>query len=466
MIGSIEPRLWTPPLRPLTPETSAGFAVIEWAENNLEIELLPHQKWLFIHALELNEDGSYRFRTVVCLKGRQNSKTTTLMVLTLWRMLCDGARLVVGTSTSIDTALEAFLATVDMATSPAIADEFLRPRLANGQQCLTARNGARYKIVAANRKGARGLSVDLLVLDELREHRDWSAWSAASKTTNARPKGQRWALSNAGDADSVVLNHLRAAALDGDGSIGLFEWSAPDGCDLDDRDAWAMANPALGRLISEDTLAADLATDPPNVFRTEVLCQRVETVETLFDLDAWADCADRAGTLASAQQRVCAAIDVAPDLRHVTLAAAAALPDGRVRTEILAAWDTVPEARAALPALLAAVKPRRLGYAPGPAAASLGVDLRRVKTAQALTNAEVVQACGGFVEQVASRRVLHNNDPLATAHVAGATRLPVGDGFRFTRTGGHVDAAYALALAVHLARSLPAPPRLRVLTAG
>lgn len=439
--------------------------MIEWAENNLDFELLPHQRWLFQHALELKPDGSYRFRTVVVLKARQNAKSTTVCVLTLFRMLHD-ARLILGTSGTLDVALETFLRTVDIANDSKVSKSFQRPRLANGQQQLSTVDGARYKIAAANARASRGLSVDLACLDELRTHSDWAAWSAISKTTNARPKGQRWALSNAGDDESTVLNHLRAAALDGDDSIGLFEWSAPPDCDLDDRRAWAAANPALGRLISEDAIAADLATDPPAVFRTEVLCQRVQTLDSLFDLDAWADCADPAGTLDSARSRVCAALDVAPDLQHVTLAAAATLPDGRVRTEVVAAWDSVPAARQALPDLLGRVKPRALGYAPGPASASLGLDLRRVKGAKVLTGTEVAEACGGLVEQVASRRLLHNNDPLATAHVAGASRVAVGDGFRFTRAGGHVDAAYAIAVAVWLARSLPVPPRLRLVSAA
>jgi Phage Terminase len=466
LLGSTEPRLWTRPLRALTPQTSAGFALCEWADENLDIKLLPYQRWLFEHALELNPDGSYRFRTVCLLVARQQGKSTALKVLTLWRMLRDDARLILGTSTNLDTALEAFLGAVELAAdSPTIAGEFGKPRLANGQQQLTALNGARYKIAAANRRAARGLSVDLAVLDELREHRDWSAWSAISKTTNARPKGQRWAVSNAGDADSVVLNHLRAAALDGDDSIGLFEWSAPDDCDLDDRAAWAAACPALGYLVSEETIAADLGTDPPAVFRTEVLCQRVTSLDTLFDLDAWDDCADRSGTLESSRSRVCAAVDVAPDLRHVTLAAAASQEDGRTRAEIVAAWDSVPEARAALPALLARVKPRRLALSPGPAVGALGLDLRPLKAAKVLTVAEVAEACAGLVEQVASRRLLHNGDPLASTHVAGATRLPVGDAFRFARRDGHVDAAYALALAVWQARSLPPARQLRIVAA-
>ena len=63
--GITAPRIFTPPLRELTPETSNGFAVIEFAEKFLHVHLYPWQKWLLIHGLELLPDGSYRFRRVV-----------------------------------------------------------------------------------------------------------------------------------------------------------------------------------------------------------------------------------------------------------------------------------------------------------------------------------------------------------------------------------------------------------------
>src|SRR6202043_3003669 len=75
-------------------------------------------------------------------------------------------------------------------------------------ESLTLAGGGRYKIAAANRKAGRGLSIDELNIDELREQRNWAAWSALSKTTMARPLAQIWCMSNAGDDESVVLNQL------------------------------------------------------------------------------------------------------------------------------------------------------------------------------------------------------------------------------------------------------------------
>src|SRR5262245_58763474 len=283
----------------------------------------------------------------------------------------------------------------------------------------------------------------------------------------ARANAQTWAMSNAGDDESVVLNQLREAALSGrDPSIGLFEWSAEDGCDLDNPKAWCQANPGLGHTISVQAIRSALGTDPPNVFRTEVLCQRVDQLDGAIDLNAWRSGADPSGTLNGLRSRVALCLDVAPELDHVTLAAAAALDDGRVRTELVAAWTTTAAARAELPAWIATIKPRVTGWYPSGPCAALFADLKDKRGMQALKAAEVPAVCQGFAELVSAGRVLHNADPLMATQVSGAAKLHSGDGWRFARRGvDHVDAVYASAGATHLARTLPAKPRPMIVVA-
>ena len=86
--GKETPRIFTPPLRDLTPDTTLGFEVIEFAREILDIELLPWQKWLVIHALEVVDDPDdgwrLRFKNVQVLVGRQNGKTTLSCVIALY----------------------------------------------------------------------------------------------------------------------------------------------------------------------------------------------------------------------------------------------------------------------------------------------------------------------------------------------------------------------------------------------
>src|SRR5258707_1047195 len=177
-------------------------------------------------------------------------------------------------------------------------------------------------------------------------------------------------MSNAGDDESVVLNQLRDAALARhDDSLCILEWSAEDGCELDDQRAWAQANPGLGYIISESAIRSAL-TDPPEIFRTEVLCQRVAHLDSAIDAAAWKDCADPGATMDGLRDRTAACFDVAEDGQHATLAVAARLSTGQIRTEIAGAWDSTAQARDELPLLLARIKPRAFAWYPaGPAAA-------------------------------------------------------------------------------------------------
>ncbi len=465
--GRAEPRLFTEPLRPLTRRTSRGYEVADFAQHILGEPLFPWQERAAVRALELNPDGTYRFRVVIVLVARQNGKTHLSRTMALWRIYLDGARLVLGVGQDVSLAREVWTACLDTIRSvPDLASELDTVRRVNGDEWFRLASKARYKIAAANRSAGRGLSVDHLMMDEIREQRSWDAWSALSKTTSARPFAQAWCISNAGDDQSIVLNHLREAALSGrDPSICLLEWSAPDGCDLDDPEAWAQANPSLNLPggISEAAIRSALGTDPPAVFRTEVLCQRVESLDEAVSLAAWRDCADPAGTLDSARDRVVLALDTAPDGAHVTLAAAAVMPDGRVRVEVVAAWRDTDTARTELPDLLSRVKTAALAWFPAGPAAALGPVLRGLPDVLEVKGAAVAEACQTFSDMVAARRIVHPANPLLDAHVAGAQKLHQGDGWRFVRRGaGHVDAAYAAAGAVHTVLTLPAAvPRPR-----
>lgn len=500
--GRTEPRLYTKPLVrgapgpcgcgcALTEETTLGFQAVAFAETVVNVRLLPWQRWWLIHALELRDDGGFRFRTIVTLVARQQGKTWLLKILALWAMYLGVARLVLGAAQSLDISRESWQGAVDMTKeSPELAAEVANVRYANGEQCLTLTGGQRYRIAAATRSAGRGLSVDLLILDELREHRDFSAWAALSKTTMARPNALTVCISNAGDDGSVVLNQLRDAALaETDDAVGIFEWSAPDGCELTDPRAWAQAMPGLGHgTITEGAVRTSLATDSPAVFRTELLCQRVPSLDAAVDQAAWKACADRGGSLAPVRARVALCVDVSPDYAHVTLIGGARLDDGRVRLQVAGAWsgpDALDQARAELPELVEKIKPAEFGWFPSGPAAALAPDLRtlRLKFRRAVAKFERDQdsgirrlvteneeefarltvglereACQSFAADVQAARVLHPDDPLVNAHVYGATKLRTGDGWRFGRPvdgGQHVDAAYAAAGATYLARMVP-----------
>jgi len=463
IFGSTEPRLFTPPLRELTPATTLGFDAIEFARDILGVTLLPWQEWWLIHALELREDGKLRFGTIVTLVARQNGKTFLLMVLTLYFLYVRGVRLVLGSAQKVDTAKESWEAAYDHAAAvECLAEEFV-PN-SRGIPGRWDRNGAneirlvgnrRYKISASTPGAGRGLSVDLLIMDEIRQQKDAKAWAALSKTTAARPESLIVAISNAGEDSSVVLNTLRAAALSGRSpDLAIFEWSAKDGAALNDLEAWKAANPALGFMRSLRRLALDMVTDDPETFRTECLCQRVIALDILFDPDAWRNCSDPEMTLDAEKPRIYCCLDVAPDGMHGTLVAAAVTLDGKVKLEVIKAWSakTMINIESDMKELLAEIRPKGFGWFPAGPAAAYAAQLRGLRRSKEIT--APTEACQELVRLARDQLLIHANDPLLSAHVIGARKFPVGDGYRFIRRGaGHVDAAYAAAGAAHLAQS-------------
>lgn len=481
LTGITQPRLFTPPLRTLTRRTTLGYECAEFAEITGE-PFLPWQRWLAIHALELNADKTFRFRIVIVLVARQNGKSSSKRGISLWRMYMYPKSRILGVAQDVSLAREQWNLTQDtIHACPDLASEFLKPRNVNGDEMFWIASGSRYKIGAANRKAGRGGSNDEVNIDELREQRSWDAWAALSKTTMARANSQIWCMSNAGDDESVVLNQLRDAALAGrDPSIGIFEWSGEDGCPLDDWAQIRQANPGLGYTVSEAAIRTALATDPPNVFRTEVLCQRVDQLDGAIDFDAWKACADPAGNMNALRGRIAACLDVAPDGQHFTLAVAARLDDGRPRIELVRDWTAAAAVRAELPALLEQIKPRAFAWYPGGPGGELATILRplalrwnrrpggkrldgEIPEDGALNGARVSQVCMELASLVRDRAVVHAGQDLLDTHIRGASKLATGDGWRLTRRGeGHCDAAYAAAGAVNAALTMPEAKRARV----
>lgn len=330
ILGCETPRIFTPPLRELTPKTTDGFAAIAFAEELLGISLFPWQKWLLIHALELNDDRTYRFRVVVVEVARQNGKSMILVVLALWHIFARGSRTVIATAQDLATAERAWSMGVEYAQSDDELNDLIEKiTLAHPKvltvHCPSVGKSCEYRVASASRRGARGFSGDLILLDELREHQNWESWAAVANTMNARPRAQAWAFSNAGDSLSVVLRYLRTSAHkalgwpDGDGDadilgdvdpdladvedeaevLGWFEWSAPPTAKRTDRPAWAQANPSLNHVevvpdcVTERALTANLRTQPGHKFDMEVMCRWVAMADGgPFPDGAWRDTLD------------------------------------------------------------------------------------------------------------------------------------------------------------------------------
>jgi len=212
-------------------------------------------------------------------------------------------------------------------------------RYANGTESIEMKDGRRLDVVAATRDGSRGRTADALFLDEVREWTE-EAYRAAMPVTRARPNAHTFLTSNAGDAYSTVLNNLRERALDyPPKSFGFYEYSAPQYCKVTDQSGWALANPALGHMVTLEALEESVATSPIENTRTELLCQWIDSLSSPWPHGILEETSDSTLEMPPGAYTVFA-FDVSPSRRNASLVAGQLLPDGRIGIGILQTWSS------------------------------------------------------------------------------------------------------------------------------
>jgi phage terminase large subunit-like protein len=273
-------------------------------------------------------------------------------------------------------------------------------------------DGTRLDVVAATRDGSRGRTADFLYIDELREITE-EGYRAAIPTTRARPNAQTLLTSNAGDAFSTVLNDMRERAMDyPPKSFGFYEYSAPQYCKIDDRKAWAMANPALGYTITEEALEEAVATSPIENIRTELLCSWIDSLSSPWPHNVLEETSDSTLEMAPGAYTVFG-FDVSPSRRNGSLVAGQILPDGRIGIGILETYSSqvaIDELKmaASIKGWADIYKPRLVCF-----------DKYATQTiADRLSNSGVIvedvsgqqfyKACGDLLEGLVNHRVVHN----------------------------------------------------------
>jgi hypothetical protein len=315
----------SPRIAPPTPARS-DFPAYQLAATELDIKLMAWQKVAAKYMCATF--GARRLYREVCIVvARQNGKTELLLPFILANLRA--GRRILHTAQNRALPRQTFLRLAVLLDGHAeLAGDI---RYANGQEQIAFRNGGTYTLVAP-RPGVRGNAVDVVLLDEVREQRSFDLMGGIKPTMTASRDPQIIYLSNAGDAESVVLNDLRRRA-ESSPSLAYLEWSAKPDRALDDRDGWAEANPALGITIQEDTLADFHQSLPAPVYETEHLCRWVVTMQPRIVSDvAWA----RAQGSLEKAVRPFMAIKVDPSLTRASAAMAWQQSDGTFGLRVVA----------------------------------------------------------------------------------------------------------------------------------
>ena len=449
--GSTKPRLSNAPLK----GRSRIDEVLPWLES-IDQKLLPWQEHVLTDMLKVDKDNQFIRKTNLLLVSRQAGKTHLARIRILAGLYLFGERSIVAMSSNRAMALDTFRKVCDLVEdTPLLRTQLKQIRVANGQESLELLNGARYEIVAATRDGSRGKTADLLFVDEMREV-DQEAWTAARPITRARPNSQILITSNAGDAYSQVLNDLRQRANSyPPKSFGYWEYSAPDFCDIWDKDGWYQANPALGYLVDEETIAESIATSTVEATRTETLCQWVSALRSPWPYRAFEDLTVQDLQIQPGRTTIFA-VDISVTKKNASLVAAQQMDDGKIAVGVIASFQSdtyVDELKIAAEVNEWARKyrPRMICY---DKYTTLSVAERLSMSGQKtqdMSGQIFYQACGDLLDAVVNQRLVHNGQQSLVDSMNACAAKETDAGWRIVRrkSAGDVSAAIGLAMCIH-----------------
>ncbi len=424
----------------LTDLPSKGQDMIDLA-TELGINLMEWQRYVCIHGHKVREDGRWAHSELGLIMARQQGKSTLMMLRILTGMFVWGEGLQLASAHRLTTSLETFRQIVGLIeTNPRLEKEVKKIRWQHGAEEIELFGNRRFVVKAAN-NAARGLSKpETIHLDELREYKDEDAWSSMRYSMMAAKNPQVWIYSSAGDQHSVILNKLRERALASattNDPIGWFEWSAePDAPILlpsgeINWDAFAQANPSLGITIHPDNLKA-VINDPPDIVRTEVLAQWVDTINSAIDAQKWGLCQTDPIPL-DPEAPTWLGLDLSPDRKFGALVATQKLPGEKFNLVLLHTWSNDYSLNDLAVANDIAPYVRRyntqtVAYSKRTAQA---VASRLVPAGIPITDMDgaiYAESCDRWLGAINSHRLQHGGQEELTQQTLSAAKLPFGDG--------------------------------------
>lgn len=400
----------------------------------------PWQSDLLDCGLGVGADGLWTAADVVGIVSRQNGKNGAVEAAEL---LCAGilGLWVIHTAHQFKTTKESQKRLLELArANPETADLVVHTVAspASGYE-IHFRSGGKVVFIARSKTSGRGLTGDMLVIDEAQDCDD-DALGALIPVLSARPNPQTWWLGSAPGPDSIVWHRMRAAGRAGSVVRQVFfEFSADPSLSLDDRSAWCQANPALGTRITEAAVVSERQKMSDELFARERL-----GISPDLPTDAGDELLSRWTPLTDAYSEpvgdVCIGVDVAINGASAAISVAGFRFDGIPTVEVArsspgTSW-VVPE----LVHMLRTFAGSRLVVDPGGPAGELVplLEAERAKFVKASTR-DVTAAAGGFLSAVREGRLRHRGQFELNAAVAGARRRDVGEAWAWGRKGSGAD---------------------------
>jgi phage terminase large subunit-like protein len=453
--GSQKPRLSNYP----TFFTTLGDDAIDLYEAT-GFELLQWEKDACRHLMGEQERSSrWSSPRALIIAPRQNGKNVIVEVRELAGLYLLGERKILHTAHEFKTAKDAFVdLSARIAKIEELEDMCLLPHRTSNEEVsirLKPHRGERdpryIRYLARTADAARGFKkVDLFVGDEAYAitHEQVAAFRP---TQSAAPNRQFILLSSAGTGNSEFLAQQRNAGIEHTASGLLFlEYSADPEADLDDHDAWAIANPSYPIHKTHEFMLEERELQGEIQFAREHLGiwddPRVNAVITPA---MWEACKDESSQVLDP---VAIAVDVTPDQAFSSIAIAGRREDGLPYVELVfheRGMHWVVETAARLK-----VEHEALGVVldGGGQAGALIAGFREIGFEVEVTGArDMAQGAGAFYAEVEEERMRHNGEPDLVSAVAASRKRPVGDAWAWDRrdTSADISPLVACTLAWH-----------------
>jgi phage terminase large subunit-like protein len=463
--GATEPRVHSPLLK-----GKSRYKEILDMVNRLKMDkLMPYQEFVLKDMMAVNAKGSYRRKTSLLLISRQNGKSHLGRVRVIWGMFYGGEKKVIIMSANRATSLMLFreIAWI-IESTPELKAMTKAIRYANGGERIELLNGSTLDVISDNSSSPRGRTADFLWIDEIREISE-DGYKAAVPVTRARANAQTFLTSNAGDHFSSVLNGLVERAKDyPPETFGYYEYSAPQYCKIDItsdyfwKEAVAPSNPALGWIITRESIEEAIATNPIEQTRTETLCQWIDSLQSPWPHGVLEETSDNTLEMSVGAYTVFA-FDVSPSRRNGSLVAGQLLPDGRIGIGILETYSSqmaIDELKmaASIKAWCDIYKPRLVCY--DKYATQTIAD--RLSQAGVMTEdvsgQQFYKACGDLLEGLVNHRVVHNGQAELIQQMNNCAAKVNDSAWRIIKrkSAGDISAPIGLAMVVSKLM-LPAP---------
>lgn len=334
LLGRQTPRIQ---LAPPCAHNGSGDDAVEFARR-IGVPLDPWQQLALRSGMGRNADGSWSAFEVCVICQRQNGKGSITDVLELYALFVLSLPVVIHSAHRLETSRKAFRVIKSIIERNPDLARRCKPINPSDEHIETI-GGCRLEFRTRTKSGGRGLTGDLLVLDEALELTEEQI-AAIVPTLAAIPGAQLWYTSTVPQFAEQHLCKVRVNALAGEPRLAYIEWGTDRGANaaetlriLGDPVKQAEANPAYGVRITAERLADLRRILGDAMFATECMGIWPEMAAgAVLDPARWRDMLDpesrRVGPVALM-------LDVTPMRDHGTIGLVGERADGLEHLQLL-----------------------------------------------------------------------------------------------------------------------------------